>query len=148
MTGIPDGYHTITPHIAASDAEAAIKHYMQALGAELLLKVAMPGTGKIMHSCLQIGSSKIFLCDEFETIKAPKNGEGGAHFNLYVEDVDAAHKHAVEAGMIETMAPADMFWGDRMSGLTDRFGHHWNIATSIREVSQEELDAAMKNMSC
>ena len=148
MTGIPDGYHTITPHIATSDAEGAITHYTEALGAELLIKVAMPDTGKIMHSCLQIGTSKIFLCDEFETIKAPGDGVGGAHFYLLVEDVDAAHKRAVDAGMTETMAPEDMFWGDRMSGLTDRFGHHWNIATNIREVSQEELDAAMKNMNC
>ena len=148
MSGIPAGYNSITPHIATRDAEAAIKHYIEALGAELIMKVAMPDTGKIMHSTLQIGTSKIFICDEFETIKAPKDGVGGAHFYLLVEDMDAAHKRAVDAGMTETMPPEDMFWGDRMSGLSDKFGHHWNIATNIREVSQDELDEAMKNMSC
>jgi uncharacterized glyoxalase superfamily protein PhnB len=47
-------------------------------------------------------------------------------------DVDAAHKKAKASGMKEVMPPTDMFWGDRMSALTDPFGHNWNLATFKR----------------
>ena len=146
MAAIPEGFHSVTPHIAASDASAAIDHYVDALGAELLMKMTTPDGAKIMHSCLQIGSSKIFLCDEFEKIKAPKDGNGGAHFYVYVEDVDGAHKQALDAGMTETMARDDMFWGDRMSGLRDKFGHYWDLATHMRHMTEDDLARAMENM--
>jgi uncharacterized glyoxalase superfamily protein PhnB len=40
----------------------------------------MPGTSKVMHACLKIGSSKLFLCDENENMKAPKGGQAGRSF--------------------------------------------------------------------
>ncbi len=45
------------------------------------------------------------------------------------------------------MPPADMFWGDRYGVLTDPFGHSWSIATHIRDVSPEEMQAAIGSMS-
>lgn len=148
MSATPEGFHTITPYIAVSDANAAIKHYQDALGAELLMKMELPGTDKVMHSCLQIGSSKIFLCDENEGMPAPKDGEGGSLFYVYYEDIDDAHKKALAGGMHETMPPEDMFWGDRMSGLLDKFGHRWSLATHVRDVSSEEMAKAMDKMNC
>ena len=32
---------------------------------------------------------------------------------LYVDDVDAVYKQAIDAGATSTMEPADQFWGDR-----------------------------------
>ena len=37
------------------------------------------------------------------------------------------------------MPVADMFWGDRYGRLQDPFGHHWSIATHVRDVSPEEI---------
>jgi hypothetical protein len=37
-----------------------------------------------------------------------------------------------------------MFWGDRYSQVTDPFGHHWSIATHIKDMTPEEMRAAMK----
>jgi PhnB protein len=42
---------------------------------------------------------------------------------------------------------ADMFWGDRYGTFEDPFGHHWSVATHIRDVSREELPDAMRNSS-
>ena len=94
----------------------------------------MPGTSKVMHACLKIGSSKLFLCDENENMKAPKGGAGGSQFYLYAADVDASHKQAKAAGMKELAAPSDMFWGDRMRSLLDPFGHRWDLATHVRDL--------------
>jgi uncharacterized glyoxalase superfamily protein PhnB len=144
---IPEGFHTITPYIAVSNGEAAIEHYQKALGAKVLHRMPMPGTNKIMHACLEIGSSKLFLCDENENMKAPKSGVGGSQFYLYVADVDTSHKQAKAAGMKELAAPSDMFWGDRMSSLLDGFGHRWDLASHVRDVSPEEMAAAMRQLS-
>ena len=149
MSKTPEGFHTITPYIPVSDGAAAIETYKAALGAEELMRMPTPGSDRIMHACLQIGTSKLFLCDEYPDngMPAPKNGSGGAHFYLYVDDVDAQHKTALAAGMTETMAPTDMFWGDRMSQLTCPQGHHWMLASHVRDVSPEEMAEAMSQMA-
>jgi PhnB protein len=87
---IPEDFHTITPYIVVSSGEAALEHYAKALGASFLHKILVPGTNKVMHACLEIGSSKLFLCGENEKMKAPKGGSGGSQFYLYVADVEPA----------------------------------------------------------
>jgi len=37
----------------------------------------------------------------------------------------------------------DQFWGDRYGVVLDPFGHHWSLAQTVREVSMEEINAAM-----
>jgi uncharacterized glyoxalase superfamily protein PhnB len=56
--------------------------------------------------------------------------------------VDAFFKQAVEAGAKITMPLEDTFWGDRYGKLEDPFGHHWSVATHVRDVRPEELQAA------
>lgn len=147
MGKVPDGFHTVTPYIVVSGGTEALKHYEEALGAQTLHTMMMPGTDKVMHSCFQVGTSKVFLCDENPQMVAPKDGQGGSHFYLYFDDVDKAHAQAVAAGMTETQAPTDMFWGDRMSGVACKYGHHWNLASHVKDVSPEEMAEAMKQMA-
>jgi uncharacterized glyoxalase superfamily protein PhnB len=66
-----------------------------------MMRMPMPGSNKIMHACLQIGSSKLFSCDEIveQNLIAPKDGVGGTSFYAYVDDVDAQHAAALAAGM-------------------------------------------------
>lgn len=142
MGKIPEGFHTITPQICVSNGDKAIALYKKALDAKELSRMLLPGTEKIMHAALQIGTSKLFLSDAGMQKKNPK-GLGSA-FYIYVLDVDAAHKRALEAGMSETMPPTDMFWGDRFSAVDDRYGQRWCFATQVREVSREEMVEAAK----
>jgi PhnB protein len=139
---MPEGFHTITPSLAVSDGAAAIALYEKALGAEVKSRMNMPGSQKVMHACLQIGSSKIFVADEMPNMPGPKQRHSS--FYLYVPDVDAAHKRAVAAGMKELYAPSDMFWGDRTSVVADAFGHHWTFATHTRNLSEAEMAAGQK----
>jgi uncharacterized glyoxalase superfamily protein PhnB len=72
--------------------------------------------------------------------KAPPSVSGTTvTIHLYVEDVDAVFKKAVEAGAREAMPPMDMFWGDRFGKIIDPFGHHWTIATHKEDVSPQEM---------
>ncbi|MGO9483310.1 MAG: VOC family protein [Rhodomicrobium sp.] len=142
VAAMPEGFHTITPSLTVPDGEAAIALYEKAFGAEVLHKMHMPGSKKVVHACLQIGSSRIFVQDEMPNMPGPKQRH--ASFYLYVPDVDAAFKRALSAGMKELYAPSDMFWGDRTGVVADQFGNHWTFATHIRNPSEVEMTEAMK----
>ncbi len=148
MAAIPEGFHTITPFIVVGDGNAALALYEKALGAEIAGKLNVPGSDAIMHAVLKIGSSMLFLCDENPDagMIAPKDG-AGSRFYLYVGDIDATHKRAVDAGMNEQSAPQDMFWGDRTSVLQDPWGHRWTLATHVKDVTSEDMAEAMKAMA-
>ncbi len=141
VNAVPKGYHTITPNLAVRDAARAIDFYKKALGAEELVR--MPGPdGKVMHAELKIGDSIVMLAEEMPEMgsKSPKAyGGSPVGFYLYVENVDAAWKRAVDAGAKVIMPLADMFWGDRTGRLEDPFGHSWSPAQHIKDPTPEEI---------
>lgn len=149
---IPEGYHSLTPYLTLDNASEAIEFYKRAFGAKEQMRMEAPG-GKIGHAQLEIGDSIVMLSDAFgqSSVKSPKElgGTTGGVF-LYVEDVDAVFKQAVEAGATVEMEVGDQFWGDRFGSVTDPFGHHWSIATHIEDVPPEEMvergKAAMAEM--
>jgi PhnB protein len=139
---VPDGYHTATPYMIVQGGAQAIDFYKKAFGAEERFR--MPGPdGKLMHAEIQIGNSIIMLGDECPEMgaRSPQAlGGSGVGLFLYVADVDAAFKRAVDAGATAKQPPTDMFWGDRYCKLSDPFGHEWSIGTHIEDVSPEEID--------
>jgi len=150
---IPEGYHTASPYLAVDDAARAIEYYTKAFGAKEIVRMDAPG-GKIGHAELEVGDSRIMLSDPFPqaSTRPPKElGGTSASVFMYVEDVDAVVKQAVDAGATVAMEVADQFWGDRFGTITDPFGHVWSIATHVEDVPPEEIaeraKAAMAEMS-
>ena len=143
---IPEGYHTLTPYLAVDNAAEAIEYYKKAFGAKERLRMETPDGG-IGHAELDIGDSLVMLSDPFPqaTTRPPKElGGTSASVFLYVEDVDAVVKRAVDAGATVTMEVADQFWGDRFGTVSDPFGHLWSIATHVEDVSPEEMAERVK----
>jgi PhnB protein len=144
---IPDGMHTVTPHLICSGAADAIEFYKKAFNAVELGRVPGP-QGKLLHAMIRIGDSTVMLVDEFPEWGSigPKALKGSpVTIHLYTQDVDALFKQAVAAGAKVAMPIDDMFWGDRYGKLEDPFGHHWSVATHVRDVKPEELkEAAQK----
>ena len=137
---IPDGFHTVTPHLTMKNAGEAIEFYRKAFGAEEVARMPGPG-GSVMHAEIRIGDSPIMLNDEFPEhgARGPKTiGGTPVSIHLYVNDVDALFDRAVKAGAKVTMPIADMFWGDRFGKLEDPFGHQWSLATHKEDVTPEE----------
>jgi PhnB protein len=138
---IPEGYHTVTPYLAVDDASQAIEYYKKAFGAKERVRMEAPD-GKIGHAELEIGDSLVMLSDPFPqaTTRPPKElGGTSASVFMYVEDVDAFVKRAVDEGATMTMEVADQFWGDRFGSVQDPFGHSWSIATHVEDVPPEEM---------
>ncbi len=148
---VPEGMHTVTPHLVCQGAADAIEFYKKAFGAEELRRLPGP-EGKLLHAMMRIGDSAVMLVDEFPQWGSfgPKSLKGSpVTIHLCVENVDGAFERAVAAGANSIMAPEDMFWGDRYCVLEDPFGHHWSIATHIRDLSLEEIQAgAMQAGGC
>jgi len=145
---IPQGMHSVTPHLVCAGAAKAIEFYKQAFGAEEGARLPGPD-GRLMHASVKIGDSQVMLVDEMPEWGAlgPKSLKGSpVTIHLYVDDVDAVVERAVKAGAKVTMPVADQFWGDRYGKLEDPFGHHWSVATHVREVSMEEAQKAMRQM--
>ena len=149
MKKIPEGMHSITPHLVCAGAAKAIDFYKQAFGATEVGRLPGPD-GRLMHAAMKIGDSTVMLADEMPEWGSlgPKALKGSpVTIHIYVEDVDALVARAEKAGAKVTMPVAEQFWGDRYGKLEDPFGHHWSVATHVRDVSREEMGEAMKEMA-
>jgi PhnB protein len=152
---VPEGYHTVTPHLVLDDCANAIEWYKKALGAEEGGRAVGPD-GKIMHAELRIGNSRIMLNDPMMGAKGPK-AFGGSPISmwLYVEDCDALFNRAVAAGGEVAYGAMgqlqDQFWGDRTGTVKDPYGYTWTIATHKEDLTPEEMqqrqDAFMKQFA-
>src|SRR5262245_19186625 len=143
---VPEGMHSLTPHLVVAGAAEAIEFYKKAFGAVELTRMPAPG-GELMHAALRIGNSVIMLVDEMPQWKSlgPLALKGTPiTLHHYVPDVDATIAQAAAAGAKVTMPAADMFWGDRYGQVEDPFGHRWAIATHQRDMSVDELMAAAR----
>jgi PhnB protein len=146
---VPEGMRSVTPHLICAGAADAIEFYKKAFAAVEVARLPGPG-GKLMHAMIRIGDSAVMLVDEMPEWGAlgPKSLKGSpVTVHLYVENADATVERAVKAGAKVTMPLADQFWGDRYGKLEDPFGHHWSVATHVRDVSVEEMQQAMKKMA-
>ena len=139
---IPEGYPPVIPYLIVDGAEKAIDFYTSVLGATETVRMGGPD-GKVGHAELHIGSSVIMLADEFPDMGAlgPKSvGGSPGSIVVYLEDVDATFAKALKAGATEMEAPTDKFYGDRIGTFEDPFGHKWNVATHVEDVSPEEME--------
>ncbi len=145
---IPAGFHSLTPHLIVSDSKKAAEFYKQAFGAEVLGIHEMPD-GRVMHALVKIGDSMLMFNDEFPDFGSlsptSTKADTCVYLSLYVPDADKTFKDAVAAGAKVTMPLSDQFWGDRYGQLLDPFGHHWSIATHIKDMSPAEMEEAGRN---
>jgi len=140
---------SVSPHLVVGDGAAAIDFYVKAFDAVELGRVPGPD-GKLMHAALQINGSTVLLNDDFPEYNDGKSSTpialGGTPVTIHltVTDVDSKFQQAIDAGATVVAALEDQFWGDRYGILRDPFGHHWSLGQPVREVSPEEIAAAMK----
>ena len=143
-----DNSTALVPHICCRDAVQAVEFYQKAFGAIVEGIYPLPD-GRLMHASLNIDGARLFVVDEF-----PEQGGKSPHalggspvtLSLHVPDCDTVWNRAVEAGCQVVIPLQDMFWGDRWGLVTDPYGHSWSIATTIKQVSPEELQQAMAQM--
>jgi PhnB protein len=122
------GFHTVTPYLLATNATRLIDFFKEGLGAEEIFRVPQAG-GKIMHAELRLGDSMLELSDGNEEFP-PRP----AMHILFVEDVDASYRRALDAGGTSLYEPVEQVWGDRDAGVQDPSGNNWYL--TARRISE------------
>ena len=110
---IPDGYHSVTPYLSVPGVGKLLDFLQQAFEAQELHRMPRPN-GTIMHAEVRIGDSRVMMGEPMGDAQ-PMFGS----LYLYVHDVDAVYKRALQAGATSTSEPADQFYGDRSAGIKD-----------------------------
>ncbi len=120
---IRHGQGSVRPYIYGGlDLPAFVR---EVFGATEIERLGYPKGG--CHLEAQIGDSVI-------VIEAAESFPPGAQTTqnsiyVYVADVDAAYKRALERGATSIALPEDKPYQERACGVRDRFGNTWWIAT-------------------
>jgi len=142
----------LSPHLTVDDAAAAIDFYVKAFNAVELGRIPGP-TGKLIHGAIQIDGSTVMLADDFPEMTDGKSmtpkalGGTPVTIHLTVTDVEDRFQRAIDAGASVVVPLEDQFWGDRYGVLEDPFGHRWSLGQPVREVSYDEIQQAMNQMT-
>ena len=122
----PKGYTSISPYIMVAGAQQLIDFLKRAFGATELRRYDMPD-GTVMHAELRIDDTVVMLADA--------GGNWPAFpvwLHLYLPDVDAAYRRALEAGGASVQEPVRREGEpDRRGGVKDPAGNTWWISTQV-----------------
>lgn len=113
----PADRHSVIPRIVTADPEALVRFVIEVFGASGDFHVNRP-------SEIRIGDSIVMISDG-GGIRSVMPG----FLYVYVEDVDAVYRKAVEAGAESLETPADQPYGDRRAMVRDMWGNLWQIAS-------------------
>jgi catechol 2,3-dioxygenase-like lactoylglutathione lyase family enzyme len=130
--------HALTPILNVSDMEASFA-WFEKLGWRKLWDWGTPPTFGAVRS----GMCEIFLClggqggrgkSALATTDGPaQDADKGVWMSLWVDDVDAVHRHCLEQGLEVTMPPTDKPWNVREMHLRHPDGHVFRISRGIEE---------------
>ena len=121
----PDGYTSAAPYLIVSGAAASIDFLVCVFAASELRRMARPD-GSIMHAEVRLDDTVIMIADGVEGWPPV-----AAHVHVYVADVDATYRRALQAGATSVQEPAKKGDEDKRGGIKDAGGTTWWIATKI-----------------
>jgi len=144
----PEGNQRVIPYLAYADAPAAVEFLCRVYGFEAGMQIDM-GDGVLGHAELRLDDNVVFLSTAFDEIglASPRNLSAvHGQVMVYVDDVDDHYEQSRAAGAEITEEIADQFYGDRSYRTVDLEGHQWIFTQHIRDVTPEEMAAAMADM--
>lgn len=122
----PDRYSTVSPYLVVDGADATIDFLKRVFGA-IELRRFPDAAGKLMHAEVRIDDTVIMLADPAPPDWPPVP----SYVHIYVEDVDATYRRALEAGALSVQEPVKKQDEDKRGGIRDAGGTTWWIATKV-----------------
>ena len=121
----PNNYNTVSPYLIVNGASGTIEFLKRVFDAVELRRFP-DTTGKIMHAEVRIDDTVVMIADSAEGWPPVPS-----HVHIYVADVDATYKSALEAGAASVQAPVKKEDEDKRGGVKDAGGTTWWIATKM-----------------
>ncbi len=123
----PADYSTVSPYLIVDGADATIEFLKNVFGA-IELRRFPDDSGKLRHAEVRIGDTVIMLADPVP----PDWPSIASHVHIYVKDVDATYRKALDAGAVSVQKPIRKQDEDKRGGVKDSGGTTWWIATKVR----------------
>ena len=121
----PNNYSTVSPYLIVDGASDTID-FLKAVFDAVELRRVPDASGKLMHAEVRIDDTVVMIAD---------GGDGWppvpSHVHVYVTDVDATYKRALEAGATSVQEPVKKEDEDKRGGVMDAGGTTWWIATRV-----------------
>ena len=139
----------IMAYLQFTNSGEAIAWYERVFGAKEVRARLVAPDGTCMNAEIEIEGTRLMLADEQPSVgSSSPSSLGGTSvvMNLHVADADAVFRRALDAGAEQIFPLGDQFYGDRAGRVRDPFGHHWIIATRVRDVPEDEMVAAFQKM--
>ena len=143
----PEGAPRIVARLAYEDVDNGVRFLERAFGFEERKNARIENPdGSIALTELDVVDSRIMVGSVgAHGIGSPKRvGVATQALIVYVDDIDRHFKRAKAADADVISEPEDQFWGDRRYEVRDVEGHLWSFHEHTRDVSQEELQAALR----
>lgn len=137
--------HGLTPILNVSDLEASFAWFERLGWKRLWAWGEPPGFGAVGS-----GRCEIFLCldgqggrgrSELPMTFGPSGSDAadqGAWMSVWVEDVDAVHRHCLAQGLEVTWPPTDMPWNVREMHVRHPDGHVFRISRGFGETGESD----------
>ena len=122
----PTNYSTVSPYLIVNGAGATIDFLKRVFGA-IELRRFPDESGKLMHAEVRIDDTVIMLADPAPPDWPPIS----FYVHIYVWDVDATYRKALEAGATSVQKPVKKQDEDKRGGVRDAGGTTWWIATKL-----------------
>jgi PhnB protein len=121
----PEGASSVSPYLIVDGADGTIGFLVKVFGAVELRR--FPGRdGKLIHAEVRIDDTVVMLADS-----VPQWPAVPSHVHVYVPDVDATYRRALEVGATSVQEPLKKDDEDKRGGVRDAGGTTWWIATRI-----------------
>ena len=128
---LPDGHSNLFPYMMVQRAKDFLTFLQRVFDAEIMGIYEVEGV--VRNARVRIGSVGFMVSEAQEGLGSMP----GAYY-LFVPDIDATHRRALEAGAEEITAPMDMDYDDRQSAIRDPFGNVWFPSTRLVDGPYED----------
>jgi uncharacterized glyoxalase superfamily protein PhnB len=129
----PAGYPRVSPYLLYEDADAAIEYLVRVFGFEERLRTT-GGAGRLHAELVLGGDGLVMLGQAGEGFRSRRSTGAGSTslIHVYVDDVEALHERAREAGATDVSELEESPQGDRRFNVEDPEGHWWVFAQRVR----------------
>src|SRR5579871_5958716 len=132
-------HNTVNPYLVVNDVPALLRFLTATFDGVLTEQIRQPD-GQLAHTEVRIGDSVLMVGGPQIDTPVPAHVEPRpATFYVYVPDVDATYRRAMENGANSYQLPSNRFYGDRVAAVVDAHDNVWWIATKLVQFSEPQL---------